>query len=419
MEQKMAWLWNHFYQAFRRHQLHGWGANNRLFIILTVVFCVLGSAQAQPSSEPSLFLESPEGGALNTRFSGYNKTYFIRSKTFERVPESYDLGLNRTRLKWSGQYPSGLGLYVENDTEWRFGNYLSTAQSLAQRTQPNGLYWDLGSTWTDDSRQRLTNDFFRAYAKLSLADTDVSVGRQRIVIGSGRLWSTLDMLNPVNPLQVERDELVGVDAVLWEQGLGPLSKFSAVYAPQPGGGPARWVLRYRTHIGQADVSTTVARYWGENLAGLDVATQWGGLGVRGELTATNPALGASYTNAVLGLDYAFENTLTLTLEGYASSQPQTLRMQQLTLQPRRAQVQPLGTRYLGMVGSYEFNPLIKATVVVLTNLRDDSRFASASVAWTARENLVLELGTQRFSGKLDSEYGRGQPLIWLRGQWFF
>lgn len=353
------------------------------------------------------------------RVAGYNKTLLMGSRTFDAAAERYTLGLNRTRLKLTVLRSPGFELQVENDTELRLGDYLDTAQDRAETAAPSPLYADLRSQLADGSQARLTNDFFRAYVKLSGGDTDLWIGRQRVALGTGRLWSTLDLLNPVNPLQVEREELVGVDAVRVEQRLDPLSKAGAVVAPQPGGGSPRWVAFYRSHLGEADVTGTLLRSRGEESAGVDVATQAGGLGVRGELTFTRPNLGGTYRSALLGLDYAFENTLTVSFEAYLSSQPPELRRQQVLAEPQRAQVQPVDTRYLGAMGSYEFTPLVKATLVLLSNRRDHSRFASAALAWSVREDWVVQAGVQRFSGASDSEYGRGQAFNYLQAQWFF
>src|SRR5262249_1584456 len=156
--------------------------------------------------------------------------------------------------------PGQLEVHVEDDLEARLGNYLRTAQAQAEAQAPQRGYWDLRATLADNAHRRVTNDFFRAFAKLSAGATDVTAGRQRIALGTGRLWSTLDLLNPLNPLQIERDEYVGVDAVLVEHKLASLSKWSAIYAPQPGGGAPRWVGSYRSHVGESDVALTAARY---------------------------------------------------------------------------------------------------------------------------------------------------------------
>lgn len=353
------------------------------------------------------------------RFAGYNKTIAIRSRSAVAPAEPYSLVLNRTRLKASHVRPGLLELHVENDTELRAGDYFSTAQAGAEAGQPRRGYWDLQSNWTERPNRRFTNDFFRAYARLSAGETDVTGGRQRIPIGTGRLWSTLDMLNPLNPLQLERDEYVGADALLVEHRLASLSKLSLAYAPLPGGGPPRWVGSVRTHWGGSDLSLTLARYWRDDLAGIDLATQVGGMGLRAELTGTRPERGRRYASAMLGLDHAFENTLTLSLETYLSTQRPEDRARQLAAHSLRREIQPPGTRYAGLVASYEFTPLLKLTTLLLANLRDDSRFGAASLAWSVSDNVSLQGGLQRFSGPADSEYGRGQPLAHLQLQWFF
>ncbi len=367
-----------------------------------------GSLQAAATAAPD-----------GLRLTGYNKTLAIHSRSVVPPDEPYTLLLNRTRLKLSYLVPDALELHVENDTEVRAGDFLGTAQDRMELQQPSRSLWDLQSTWDDRPRRRVTNDFFRAYAKVSRGPVDVKLGRQRIAIGTGRLWSALDMLNPLNPLQIERDEYVGVDAALAEVRLASLSRVSLAYAPQPGGGSPRWVAAWRTHVGEADVNATLARYFGDQLAGLDVATQWGGLGLRGELAGTWPASGSRYASGLMGADYAFANTLTLSLELFASTQPEAERRQQLAAQPLRAGLQPASTRYAGLVGSYEITPLLKVSAAWLSNLRDHSRFGSLSLAWSATDNLMLQGGLQRFGGASDSEYGRGQPLAYLQLQWYF
>lgn len=375
------------------------------------------SPGAQPPEPPDS--AQRESGGSTFRFAGYNKAFAIDSRSYDTANDRYSLALNRTRFKLTAAPLQALELHLENDTEWRAGNYLKTAQARAEPSLAPRQYLHLRSTWSDGDDQRLTNDFFRAYARLSGESADLWVGRQRIPLGSGRLWSTLDMLNPINPLQLEREELVGVDAVQVEQRLGSLSKLSVIYAPQPGGGPPRWVGRYRTHLGESDVSGTMSRFWGDDSASVDVATQLAGFGVRGEFTFTRPSHGRRYASAVLGIDYAFENTFTFTLESYLSSQPRDERESRFNTDALRSQVQPVGKRYMGLLGSYEFTPLLKATVVLLANLSDRSRAVAASLAWSAREDLILEVGLQRFSGSASSEYGRAQPITWLSLQWFF
>jgi hypothetical protein len=379
-------------------------------LVLAGLLAALGTAHAQPA----------EGEAAGRfEFAGYNKTLVLNSRSVDEPHDRYDLLINRTRLKLSYIVPSRVELHLEDDIQVDTGSYLRSAQARSEEQAPARRLWNLRSTWSEGERYRLRNDVYRAYAKLSFGDTDAWIGRQRVALGTGRLWSTLDLLNPLNPLQLERDEYVGVDALRVERKLSPLTRAQAIYAPLPQGAAPRGMLRLATHAGEVDVALTVAQTWGDRLAGVEVATQARGFGLRGELTATRPKTGRSYLSGVAGVDYAFANTLTLSMETYLSTQDPAERARQFALDPLRRQIQPMGTRYLGVVASYEFHPLLKGTLMVLGNLRDGSRFTSASLAWSLGDNLVLQGGVQRFRGSADTEYGRGQPLANVQLQWFF
>ena len=359
--------------------------------------------------------------------AGYVKSLAIASHNADEAGRPTRLLLNRLRLKLDLAPAPHWDLHLENDTEFRWGNAAGAAQWRAEDAQPSRRTWHWRSTVSDGTRTQLRNDVFRAIARLSLHDTDLRLGRQRIALGTGRLWSTLDLLNPLNPLQVERDEYVGVDALRVDQRLGELSALTAVYAPMPGGGSPRWVLRGRGHAAGADLGITLACYWGDRLAGLDVATQWQGIGLRGELTAVRAgsgmvagaAEGRHHVAALLGADYAFANTLTLSVEAYLSTQDEAQRRRQFAADRLRGQVQPPGTRYVGVVASWEFTPLLKATLVGLVQPRDRSRFGAASLALSLDEDLVLQGGVQGFGGPRDGEFGRARSLGWLQLQWFF
>ena len=335
---------------------------------------------------------APVDGSL--QLSGYHKALAIVVPQDNAGPAERQL-LQRLRVKADGTPVPALELHLEDDLEWRLGDPADG--------RPAG------------GRNRVR----RAYARLAASDADLWVGRQRIALGTGRLWSTVDLLNPLNPLLIERDEYIGVDALRAEQRLGELSAITAVYARAPGGGSPRWVGRWRGHSGGADLGVTVARYWDDRLAGFDVATQVHGVGLRGELTATRPRSGPTHYSAVLGADYAFDNTLTVTVETYLSTQDPARRRLEFAADPPRASVQPAGTRYAGLIASYEFTPLLKGTLVWVRQLRDRSGFASATLSLSLADNLQLQAGTQAFTGARDSEFGAGRPLSHVQLQWFF
>ncbi|MDB5888258.1 MAG: hypothetical protein JWM03_1130 [Rhodocyclales bacterium] len=386
-------------------------------LVTAFLFCCTANAlHAQGDSPPDT--QTPGTSADSLRVSGYNKTFAIASRTADANDDNYFLGLNRTRFKLTYLRPH-LEVRVENDTELRFGDYIRTAQFKGETSAPRRQYWDMETTLADQNGHNIRNDMFRAYMKMSYENADIIFGRQRIVLGTGRMWSTVDMLNPLNPLQIERDEYVGVDAALTEYKLGALSRVSAVIAPDPARGATRWVSQYRRNFGGTDINFTAAHYWNDQLFGTDFATQLGGFGLHGELTYTAAFRGRNYSSAVFGVDYAFQNTFNISAETYQSNQPRLQRQADFFAEPLRFQTEPLGTRYLGLNMSYEFTPLLKAEGFYFFNQQDKSRAVSTTLTYSMTDNLQLQLGMQQFYGHDNTEFGRLHALYFVQSQWFF
>jgi hypothetical protein len=353
------------------------------------------------------------------KLSGYYKALLIHSQLPYAPNDPYDLALNRLRLKMTYNVPSLLELHVEHDTEFKSGNYLKTGLFRQQKNMTSQQYWQGESNFADNARYYGTQRFFRAYAKFSRQDTDLTFGRQRIPLGTGRFWSALDMLNPVNPLQVERDEPIGVDGVLLEQKMGALSKVNIIYAPDPARKQDSWIGQYRTNHKGTDVTLTYGKYWGDHVAGIDFATQIGDAGLRGEWTYTSAQIGHAYQKALLGFDYAFPNTLSFSTEAYYSGQRKEDRLAQFVQNPLLAQLQPLDNVYLGFSAGVEFNPLLKFNTYLLLNMKDHSRFLFPSLSYSISDEASMMGGAQFFSGRADSEYGRGSDTYFLQFQYFF
>ena len=125
------------------------------------------------------------------------------------------------------------------------------------------------------------HQLYRASVTLTAGETDVRIGRQRITWGTGRFWSPLDILNPFSPTQLEREERIGVDAVLVEHKLGALSRVGAVYAPQRDDRDSSAALIWHDNRIGMDYSVVVGRFASERVT---IATG----GEPGRSTAVKP-----------------------------------------------------------------------------------------------------------------------------------
>ena len=384
--------------------------------LIILAGALVATADAAAQTQATDWSNAEEGPL---RFGGYAKTILLRSQTPDPAGEPYTLSLNRLRLKMNYEIPSRFQLHIEHDTEVRAGSYLHTIAFQQEKNAADRQYWGDGSAFVDKPGYYGSQRLFRAYARLSAGAADLTLGRQRIPLGTGRMWSTLDMLNPVNPLQVERDEYIGVDAALLEYKSGPLSKFSFIYAPDPARMGSRRLVQYRTNVAGTDLSVSLGKYGEDRIAAIDFATQISDAGLHGEATHVSPENGRAYGKALLGFDYIFPNTFGISAEAFYSGQDKAERLARFARNPQLMQVQPFDRFYAGLSLSYEFTPLFKTVTYFLANLAENGRFVSPTLTYSISDNLTVSGGAQFFSGSANSDYGAGKNLLYIQLQWFF
>lgn len=357
--------------------------------------------------------------AEDLKLSGYYKNLFVNSETVFPVEEGYTLDLNRLRLELKGNVSRSTSLDLQYDNEVLLGSYLRTAQFALSKDQRPDQLWDLEANYAEAGGWYGRHRLYRASVNFSLAEIDLRLGRQRIAWGTGRFWSPVDLLNPLNPIALEREERPGVDGALLEHKLGPLSRVSAVYAPRHERGASSGAVNWHSNAAGIDYSVIAGKIRGVRVLGGDIATQVGSAGLRAELTRNDPDHAPPFLRAVVGLDYAFANTLTLSGELYYNGAGASDQAGYDFAALLAGRIQNVGRRYLGAYASYEITPLIKSVNYLVVNLGDRSRFFSPAIALSLRANLDLTLGAQLFGGGPGTEYQRLSDLYFAQLQWFF
>lgn len=371
--------------------------------------CALTALSAGASAE----------AAAGLRLSGYYKNLLVGSRTVSPSGQPYTLDMNRLRLELKGNLTPGATLDLQYDNEILLGNYLRTAQYGLQKERPPPQYWNLDRNYGEAGSFHGRHRLYRAAVTLAAGDTDVRMGRQRIAWGTGRFWSPLDILNPFSAVQLEREERIGVDAVLVERKIGALSRLSAVYAPRHAAGESSAALRWHGNRAGIDYSFVAGRFLRDRVLGVDIATALGDAGLRAELTAARRSGGSSYRRALFGLDYAFRNSLTLSGELYYNGAGASDRSAYDFGSLFAGSIQNLGRRYLGAYAGYEITPLLKWTNYLVVNLADRSRYFSPGLTYSLATNLDLTAGAQLFHGGAGSEYARFNDAYYVQVQWFF
>lgn len=351
------------------------------------------------------------------QLTGNLKSVFLRSRA--STGEDYTLSLNRLRLDAKGELAPGLALDLQYDNELLLGSYLDTVEFRALKDRAPPQYWRADANYVARGDVYGRHRLYRAAVTLTRGNVDLKLGRQRIAWGTGRFWSPLDILNPVNPLALEREERVGVDAALIEVKLGPLSRASLVYAPAPDRGPASRALQWHGNAAGVDASLVAGRLLGLDIVGIDIASQIGDLGVRAEAARLNPGSGPGFSRWMAGADYAFATGLTLSAElyynGAGARDPAGYDIAGL----RSGRVTSLATRYMGLYASYEITPLLKWVNYAVLNADDHSHAVDSRLVWSIGPATDLTFGVQHFSGASGSEFAVLANAVQMQLQWFF
>lgn len=374
---------------------------------------VLSAAQAQAG-------ELPEEGTLPLRFAGYVKSLYINSATADADALDYQVLINRLRLKADAGEGSSISAHVEYDVELRLGDYVNTPEFNTSRTLVKSQYklgWD--SKWASGSDYYASRRLYRGYVRAVGGNFDMILGRQRIALGGGRFWSGLDSLNPDNPVRVEQDERIGVDALKLEYKAENLARFGYILAPDPLNRGTRQIGQVTTNVDGTDVTLTGGMVRKDRVWGMDFATQVLGAGLRGEWVYTQPDIGQNYRKALFGVEYGFVNGLTLAAEIFRSSQRPDDVAATIVRLPQLPLLQPTGRRYLGALATYEPDPVYKFNITWLKNQEDNSAFTSLSFVYSFTEDASVAIGRQEFQGASTSEYGRGKPLFFFYYQLYF
>lgn len=129
--------------------------------------------------------------------------------------------------------------------------------------------------------------------------------------------------------------------------------------------------------------------------------------------------GTAYRRALLAVDYAFANTLTLSGELYYNGAGAANRIGYDFAALFAGGIRNVARRYLGLYAGYEITPLLKWINYLVANLDDGSRYFSPGLIYSIRTNLDWSLGVQHFAGGAGSEYGRFNDMYYTYLQYYF
>ncbi len=257
----------------------------------------------------------------------------------------------------------------------------------------------------------------RLWADWNQGNVQVTVGRQRVAMGTCLVWNPTDLFNPLSILDFDYEEKPAFDGGRVQYYLGPLSKIEVDARPGKTSATTTTALAFTTNAWQYDFHLLVGRRSGLGIVGGSWAGDVGGGGFRGEVLVSQkpdqivPGVydisrtdGAMVSGALSG-DYTVPGSLYLHVESLYNSIGVTERA--ALFQPQSLALGLLSPSRWSLFGeiSYELTPLLRGSLFTLQNPIDGSRVIVPSLTWSVVTNLDFTAIALLFHGNFLSEFG--------------
>lgn len=343
--------------------------------------------------------------------SGMDRNNFVNVNRVRIRPQIY-LG-HRSRVNIEYEIAS---LYFNSPSQF---NRLSSGKTNRQIT-------DL--SWNAVNRDKLVLNHFidRLYFRYGFDFGNITIGRQRISWGTGRIWNPTDLFNPINPVDFSKLEKDGADAVSFTWNIGNFTDLELVYNPVDDNTSDRIKTnfggRFRTNYAEYDLSVMSGRFDDNFIAGMDFAGNLFDAGIRGEgiyNLGENSGTGDDYIKFILGLDYQFTPDFYALIEYQYNGEGKTDKTEYEILRLIGGEILNLSRNYICISAQYLATPLLNLNLSNTFNLNDKSGYISAMGTYSLDDNLDLTAGLQTTFGDNFTEYWIYPSSLYLKFDYYF
>jgi hypothetical protein len=355
-----------------------------------------------------------------------------------------------SKTRFYAQLDAGIGDGITGqliyEFEWRVGvlDTLFAAPGAVEDTFLGLEHQVGGATGSHAQVQRV----YRGWLRYERGPLLLTVGRQRIPWGVGRLWNPIDRFNAIGPLQIESDQSLGIDSVDARWSFSGFDQLQLVYAPGTSRADARYAARYQAVIRDTDVGLMVGRFEEAFATGFDLAGNLGDSAWRVEAVWTDPSrpvlqLGLEegreldpFWQIVASIDHNFDvgtgiyalvehlwnqNALGLP-KGKGGGLLPFFRAPGLPASSDvfgASGVISLVSHQTGFLTGYDLTSALRGQLLVIWDWRGESAAIVPSLTFTGWNAVELTLGAQLFTGGDRSQYGQQEPVGYVLVEWFF
>ncbi len=285
--------------------------------------------------------------------------------------------------------------------------YLSSTSQFDLFTTPTTNHQVVDLSWNIINHDKVKANHFidRLYFKHSFEFGSITIGRQRIAWGTGRVWNPIDLFNPVNPANFAKIEKDGADAVSFKWNIGNFTDLHFVYGAVKKLSNSNFAARFRSNVGEYDFSIVGGRIDQKFVAGTDLAGNLFDAGIRAEaLYSFEKENQDSYVKYILGIDYQFTSKLYALIEYHYNGEGASDKTSYELTRLLNSDILNLAKNYINITSAYQLTPLLNLSASNTLNLDDNSGYTTVSGEYSLSESLFFTLGAQVTYGKTLAEY---------------
>jgi hypothetical protein len=431
-----------------------------IFIPVFLLFLLPLYAQEQKeydNSDSKEISESDEHDSSSNifKFKGQFKNLYTQTKTdqYSETGKDKTLIADLTRLRLSPELNLAdiLLVHVDYDNEMIVGNYLKTSEfNMAWRPSNYNDLFHLSREpyYSEDVFYRMK--LHRAYAKLTLGNFTATAGRQQIRFGSGRMWNPLDILNPVDPTNIEgAEEQKGTDAIKLDYYPNEKTEIGVIYAAKRVNDSGKFedlstknsntIARLKTTFGETEIAGLGGRVAHRSVGGADLSGILFDGTIRGSALYSHPDEGKSFWQASAGYEYNFASGLYFLAEFFYNQNGLNYNedlsaayIGQIFFGMndkyyRELANQPLtyNQHYAGVALGYDVTALLRAELFSMYDFQGQGLMINPSLKYNAFQNIDVAAGaiTARIFGNSsktsDFEVYAENALFYASLTWYF
>lgn len=356
--------------------------------------------------------------ASSVEVSGQYRNLIFQTK--DSLGKQQLTDLNRLRLTGKGRFDR-FTWEVSYDNELLYGGMVHDPRYQLLSQLPDRTYVNASAYIQRDRSLDWKHTLYRGWLQYEYEDVAVTVGRQRVAWGSGRIWHPTDRFNPVSPVALEMDQKLGVDAVnlLWRY--GGFGSVQLIVAPgQSAHNVTRKVAgRWQDTFGEFDVAVMAGEFGDENIIGLDLTGNLGDGGGRVEVIRSTAGVAGPYTQLSTGYDYTlisnlFPEGLYLAIEYFYNGAAPDIP------NPLADRLQSVNRSLWGGQMGYDLTALWRLDLLMLADFSHQSFFYVPRVSWSVAENVDISMLAQLVDrGEKSGEYSGSNHLYAMQLEWYF